>query len=111
MEVGVGNARRTASVVGNADEVSVVEIVVAVVEVDVGVADTKLTQVGDLFIRFVLCQKKGGGLSHEMGSREPLTRSPTPKRRWTGGAMGDQSFFAPSHPSSQRRCLGAVDTL
>ena len=39
MEVGVENGRRTASVIRDVDEARVVEIVVAVVEVEVGVGD------------------------------------------------------------------------
>ena len=64
--VGVGNGRQTASVVGNVDEARVVEVVVAVVEVDVGVVDSERTGVGDLVIPFVLCQE-GGGRGFLMG--------------------------------------------
>ena len=70
MEVGFGNGRRTASVVGNADEARVVEIVVAVVKVDVGVGDSERTEVGDLVVPFVLClEKKGGAFSWDGVSR------------------------------------------
>ena len=67
LEVGVGNGRRTASVVGKADEAMIVEIVVAVVEVDVGVGDSERTEVGDIVVPFVLCQEMRGGLFHGMG--------------------------------------------
>ena len=72
MEVGVGvwNGRQTASVVGNVDEARVVEVVLAVVEVDVVVVDSERTGVGDLVMPFVLCQV--GGLSHGTGSLSSL---------------------------------------
>ena len=67
VENGVGNCRRTASAAGNADEAKVVEIVVAVAEVDVGVGDCGCTDVGDLVTPFVLCLEKGGGFLMERG--------------------------------------------
>ena len=79
VEVGVGNGRRTASVVGNVDEARIVEIVVAVAEVDVGVGDSERTEVGDRVAPLCFV-RRGWRVSPGMGSREPLARSPTLKR-------------------------------
>ena len=55
--------------VGIVDEARVVEIGVALVEVDVGVGDSERTEFGDLVFPFVLCPEKGwgGGFLMEWG--------------------------------------------
>ena len=95
------------------------------VEVAVGVAGQEVCEVAGvegvpvartgsvvLVTLFVLCQERGGGAF----SWDAISRASCSllcfKRRWTGWDQGgNKSFVAPSLPSSQRRCHGAVDTL
>ena len=108
-----------ALVVGVGSEAaSAVEVVVGVAVQEVGdaagVEGGPGARTGSVVLvnLFVLCQEGGaGGFLMGRGLSSPSLAPLLEKTVDRVGAMGDQSFVAPSLPSSQRRCHGAVDTL